>query len=221
MNALLLVLAALQAQPPLDEGTFIVRRDTGEIAREQFRLVAGRLDGWSLGASARYDHGHPLAVLTPILTLGPDSAPLTLQFDVADPNQQVRILGQAGRGRFTLRYLAHGSERARELPAAGGANTVVLDDSVFSLYTFVAWRARKDPVTLTAIFPRGARRETLTVQDRGPEATVLNRDAATLRHLVVTGGSAGAVDLWLDPQGRLMKLQFPDRHLVVERLPAS
>jgi hypothetical protein len=219
VNALLLLLATLQTQAPLDEGTFIVRRDTDEIAREEFRLVTARPAGWSLGASARYDHGRPQAVLTPILTLGPDSVPVTLQFDVADPGQQMRILGQAGRGRFTLRYLAHGSERAREL--AAGPNTVVLDDSVFALYTFVAWRAGATPVTLTAIFPRGARRETLVVQDRGPEATVLNRDAATLRHIVVTGGSAGPVDLWLDPRGRLVKLQFPDRQLVVERLPAS
>ena len=220
MNALWLILAAAQAPAPLDQGTFIIKRDTSEIAREEFRLLAGRpAAGWSLGATARYNHGHPRAVLSPILTLAPDTAPLTLQYDVADPAEQVRILGQAGRGRFTLRYLAHGSERARELPA--GSNTVVLDDSVFALYTFAVWHARAAPVTLTAIFPRGARRETLTVQDRGPEATVLNRDAATLRHITVSGGSSGPVDLWVDAAGRLMKLQFPDRHLVVERLPAS
>jgi len=219
MNALLLVLAAVQAPTPLDEGTFLVRQDTGEIAREEFRLLAGRPTGWILGATAHYDHGRPRAVLSPILTLAPDTAPLTLQYDVVDPAEQVRILGQAGRGRFTLRYLAHGTERAREL--AAGGTTVVLDDSVFALYIFVAWRARAVPSTVTAIFPRGARRETLTIQDLGPEATVLNRDAATLRHIRVTGGSRGAVDLWMDAQGRLMRLQFPDRHLLVERLPAG
>ena len=90
-----------------------VRLDTSEIAREEFRLLAGRpAAGWSLVATARYNHGHPRAVLSPSLTLAPDTAPLTLQYDVADPVEQVRILGQTGRGRFTLRYLAQPSSQS-------------------------------------------------------------------------------------------------------------
>ncbi len=220
MSPLFLILAAVQAPAPLDEGAFAVRRDTTEIAREEFRLLAGRpAGGWSLAATTRYNHDRPSVVLAPVLELAPDSTPLTLQYDVADPREPVHILGQAGRGRFTLRYLARGSERAREL--ATGPRTVILDDSVFALYLFVAWRARPTPTALIAILPRGARRETLTVQDLGVAPTTLNRDPATLRHVAVTGQAAGPVHLWLDARGRLMKVEVPDRRIVAERLPAN
>jgi len=97
----------------------------------------------------------------------------------------------------------------------------VLDDSVFVLYLFAAWKARSSPVTLTAILPRGARREAVTVQDLGTQPTTLNRDVTTLRRVTVIGGAAGPAYLWLDPQGRLMKVELPSRHIVAERRPAN
>ena len=69
MTPWLLVLAALQS--PLDEGTFVVREDTLEVARESFRLVHGRLArggvGWTLATTIRYDRTRPVVVLAPIL----------------------------------------------------------------------------------------------------------------------------------------------------------
>src|SRR5438552_179066 len=38
---------------------------------------------------------------------------------------------------------------------------------------------------------------------------------------VVARGAAGDVHLWLAPDGRLMKIEIPARHLSVERLPAA
>lgn len=222
MSALLLLLTALQGAPPppLDEGSFIVRRDSVEIAREEFRLFAGRpTGGWSLAATTRYGPGPPGVVLSPVLELAADSTPLTLEYAVGDPRDPVRILGQAGRGRFTLRFLGRARERAREVAAA--PNMVVLDDSVFALYVFAAWLARPAARTLTAILPRGPRREVLTVQDLGVQPTTLNRGPTTLRHVAITGGTAGPVHLWLDGEGRLMKVELPTRHLVAERRAAN
>ncbi|HXF94712.1 MAG TPA: hypothetical protein VNI61_01295 [Gemmatimonadales bacterium] len=213
----LLVVLALQS-PVVDEGTLVVRDDTAEVAREAFRLVAGRvgtgIPGWTLTTTIRYDRVRPVVALAPILEVGRDSAPVGLQYDVSG-REPVRILGQLGGGRFTVRVLSPGSERAREFPAARA--TVVLDDSVFALYTLVAWRAGPTPATLTAIVPRGLRRESLTVQDHGPEPTVLNRDPATLRHVTVTGGLNQLVHLWLGEGGRLMKVEIPSRRLTAER----
>ena len=153
MIALAAVLASLQA--PLDSGVFVVRQDTVEIARESFRLLPSPAGGFTLTATTRYDRGRPVVVLAPLVAFTADSQLATLQYDVADPREPVRILGQLGRGRVTLRYLAHAIERAREFPA--GAVTLVLDDSVFALYAAAAWRASPVPATLTVIYPRGAR----------------------------------------------------------------
>src|SRR6266540_3649121 len=209
MNPCLLALALLQA--PLDEGAFLVREDTVEVARESFRLRQGRLarggSGWTLSTTIRYDHARPVVTLSPILEMSADTLPATLQYDVGDPREPVRILGELGRGRFTVRFVARATERAREFPAGG--RPVVLDDSMFALYLFAAWRAAGQPGQLTAIVPRGLRRETVEIQDQGLAPTTLNRSAVTLRHITVTGGPNQVVHLWLDTNARLMKVEIP------------
>ncbi|HXL54129.1 MAG TPA: hypothetical protein VN945_13440 [Gemmatimonadales bacterium] len=221
MNALLLVLLALQG--PVDEGTLVVREDTLEIARETFRLTAVRTGAgvtrWKLAATIRYDRTRPVVVLDPIVELGPDSSPVTLEYTVADPREPLRILGQLTRGRFVVRLLGRRTERAREFPAPPPA--AVVDDSVFALYLPVAWQGRPQPVTVTCVFPRAGRRELLTVQDLGVESTTLNRDPAALRHITVTGGENRVIHLWLAADGRLAKVEVPSRRLVAERAPAS
>jgi hypothetical protein len=218
----LALLALLQGGPPgtpIDEGIFVVREDTVEIARESFRLAHGRLSrgqtGWTLSTTIRYDRARPVVVLAPILEVTADTMPATLQYDVADPRQPSRILGELGRGRFTVRFVARTTERAREF--ATGPRTVLLDDSVFALYLFAGWRASPTAADLTAILPHSLRRETIAVQDLGTASTRLNRDPATLRHVTLTGGPNGLVHLWFDTGGRLMKVEIPSRRLSVER----
>ena len=220
MTPFLLAAALLQvAGSPIDEGVLVVRIDTLEVARESFRLSRGRLSrgepGWTLATTIRYDRARPVVVLAPILEVNTDTMPATLQYDVADPRQPSRILGELGRGRFTVRLVARATERAREFPT--GQRAVVLDDSVFALYVFAAWRALSGPTALNAIFPRALRRDAVEVRDLGLASTTLNRDPARLRHITV-GQGQDMVHVWLDDAGRLMKVEIPSRHLIVERL---
>lgn len=221
MNAILLVLLALQG--PVDEGTLVVREDTLEIARETFRLTEVRTGAgvtrWKLATTIRYDRTRPVVVLDPIVELGPDSSPVTLEYTVADPREPLRILGQLTRGRFVVRLLGRRTERAREFPVPAPA--AVVDDSVFAVYLPVAWQGRPVPVTVTCVYPRAGRRELLTVQDLGVESTTLNRDPAALRHITVTGGENRVIHVWLAADGRLAKVEVPSRRLVAERAPAS
>lgn len=206
----------------IDQGILVVRRDSQELARETFHLLERRpgdpASGWLLNASTRWSG--PIGyttVLAPVVELAPDSVPSALAYDISANGQSQHITGQPGPGRFTLRYVAPGLERAREL--ASGPRIVVADDSVFSLYLFVAWYAGPAPTPVTAIFPRNAKRVTLNVTDLGEEATVVNRDEATLRHVLVAGGPLGPVHVWLDAAGRLLKVEVPDQGLRAERQP--
>ena len=206
----------------IDEGVLVLRRDSVEVGRETFRLrqrrPGDRTGGWLLDASARWAGPSGAAtVLTPILELTSDSVPAALAFEVAGGGRTERITGQPGPGRFTLRYLLPGVERARELPS--GPRVVVVDDSVLSLFLLVAWRAGPAPRTVTAILPRPASRATLTVTDLGMDATTVNRDPATLRHIRIAGGPMGTVHVWLDERGRLMRVDIPEQSLRGERLP--
>ena len=231
MIVLPLVAALALTQVPsgvIDEGVLVVRRDSQEVARESFHLRERRpgdpSGGWLLDASARWPGmaaGSRTTVLTPVLELGADTAPAALAYDVSADGKPERITGQPGPGRFTLRYLLPGVERARELP--GGPHVVIADDSVFSLFLLVAWHAPRTPDSgpthITAILPRLASRATLTLTDLGIAATTVNRDPAMLRHIVIAGGPMGPVHVWLDRDGRLMKVDMPDRSLRAERLP--
>jgi hypothetical protein len=227
MITCLLTLALVQGVPrgasgtAIDEGVLVVRIDTAEVARESFRLSQGRLsrggEGWVLATTIRYDRARPVIVLSPILEVNSDTLPATLQYDVADPRQPARVLGELGRGRFTVRYVARATERAREFPT--GQRAVVLDDSVFATYLFAAWLARSEPSTITAIYPRSLRHASVQVQDLGVEAAPRNPEVR-LRHFSVTGG-AEVVHLWLDADGRLMRVQIPSRRLTAERLAGS
>jgi len=223
VSALLVALVALVAlQIPNDGGTLVVSEDTSEIAREAFRLSPARIgpgaSGWKLAATVRYDRHRPVIVLDPSVEIGADSLPASLEYNVADPREPLRILGQLARGRFMVRLLGRRTERAREFPAA--PPVVLLDDSVFALYIPAAWQARAQPVQVTAIFPRHGRRELVAAQDLGVGATILNRRPASLRHVTVTGGANRLVHLWLAPDGRLLKVEIPSRGLSAERAPA-
>lgn len=210
----------------IDEGVLVVRRDSQEVARESFHLRERRpgdpSGGWLLDASARWPGpGNRTTVLTPVLELGADTAPAALAYEVVADGKSEHITGQPGPGRFTLRYLLPGVERARELP--GGPHIVIADDSVFSLFLLVAWLAPRGPDSgpthVTAILPRMSSRATLTLTDLGIAATTVNRDPALLRHVLIAGGPMGPVHVWLDRDGRLMKIEMPERSLRAERLP--
>lgn len=211
MSAALLALLALQT--PVDEGTLVVREDTVVIAREAFRLSTVRTGAgamrWTLATTIRYDRSRPVVVLDPIVELGPDSNPASLEYTVADPREPLRILGQQTRGRFTVRLLGRRTERAREFPAP--PPSAVLDDSVFALYLPAAWQGRSRAVNVTGVFPRGGRRELLMVQDSGGQVP--------LRHITISGGENRLVHVWLQADGRLAKVEIPSRHLVAERAP--
>ena len=219
--AVLLVLARpFSAQGAREESVLIIRVDTLDVARESYVFGPSRLSngaaGWKVSSTSHYDRARPVVVLSPTLEIAVDSLPVTLQFDVANPREPRRVLGQLGRNRFTVRTVSKNYERAREF--AIRAPAVVLDDSVFALYQVVGWFARPEPVTLTAVVARAGRRDTLTLVDSGSAPVVVQHRTLTLRHLTLTGGANGTVHLWLDSAGRLERLTIPSRKLVAERV---
>jgi hypothetical protein len=222
VTAALLAALALAQGPgaTLDEATLVVRVDTQEVARESFRLLNRRANdstsGWLLYAHIRWVASPPVTFV-PVLAVRPDTAPGALEYEVAANGASQRITGQPGLGRYTLRYVAPGIERAREL--AWGDAMVILDDSVFAPFLVATWRASRTPTLITAIYPRSARRLSLTVTDLGIGETTVNRDPATLRQVLITGGDQGPIHVWLSPEGRLMKVEVPAQGLRAERLP--
>lgn len=216
----LTLLAVLQGTTV--QGVLVVRDDTVEVARETFRLTSSPSRGdtsWTLTTTIRYDRVRPIVALSPVLVIDRDSQPRTLQYDVADARGRRTILAQLGRARLTVRELSPGVERAREYSATD--RTVILDDSVFALYAVAAWFAVPRGASVNAVFPRQGRRESLTVHDDGMQATTVNHDPARLRRVTIRGAGPDPVHVWLDGDGRPVKVEVPGRRLQAELLPGG
>lgn len=209
MMTLLLILALPQVA---DSGVLVIRQDSTLIARESFHTSPDPTSGgWILDASVRYDRSRPVVQFVPIVQVDSDLSVVKVQFDAGDPGAPLHIIGQVGRHRFTLRYVSRSDERARELPDPGRA--VVVDDSVFSLFTPVAWLVRGGTGRVTAIFPRPGAAETWTVKDEG---LVPGADTR-LRLISIESPRLGSVRVWMDAAGRLAKVEIPRLHLSAER----
>lgn len=216
--ALLAALAAGQPAAPqgpvMDQGSFTITHGDVEVGREQFTLRRGSAsgpDGYTITTSAAYPPISPRVTLAPVVELGPDSFPVQMQFDVFGGGQR-RVYLQLGPRRVTLRIVHPGGESARELPAAGPA--VLVDDSVFALYALLP----RGTARLEALAARTGDRSGARIADRGEERTTLQGVAHTLRHVVLSAGDQ-QLDLWYDPQGRLMRVDVPAVGLVAERTP--
>jgi hypothetical protein len=148
----------LVAQAPL-ETKLVIQQGAREIGREEFTLRQGRgrgAPGSALIAMARYPADNPTLKLSATLERTPEHALAKFQLDVEGPNGTTVILAAGSGARLIIRTVAKGSEAGRELP--GGPDVVLLDDQVFSLYSAVADLATPAGKTLTAVFPRTARR---------------------------------------------------------------
>lgn len=207
---LLMVLPILPAaaQEPL-ETKLIVAQNGQEIGREEFTLRATRargLPGSTIIAAARYPSTGPTTRLAATLERTPDSALAKFQLDVESAGAVTVILAAGSGARLIVRTVAKGSESGRELP--GGPDVVLLDDSIFSLYHPVAELATSAGRPLTAIFPRSGRRVTLTARRESGAAGGASR-------IALSGDITGT--LQTDANGRLMRLELPDKGLVITR----
>jgi hypothetical protein len=206
---LLLALHASPAQPQAAAPvSLLILQDGKEVGREEFTLTPGRgrgASGTTLSATARYPSGGATTRLTALLERTPESSIAKFQLDVEGPAGTTVILAAGTGARLVVRTVARGSESGRELP--GGPDVVLLDDDVYSLYATVADLSTAAGKQLTAVFPRTGRRAAFTARREGA--------GGDRRRVTLTGDLAGT--LVTDADGRLVSLELPSQHRVVQR----
>lgn len=205
LAAVLLLLAPagrLQAQE-FAEVKLVIQQDGREIGREDYHLARGRgrgAAGSTLRANARYPANNPTLRIAATLERTPESSLAKFQLDVEGPDGPTVILAAGSGARLIIRTVAKGSEAGREMP--GGPDVVLLDDNVYSLYIAVADLATPGGRSLTAVFPRTARRASFVAR-REPGGQVN-----------LTGGIRGTMET--DGQG-LVSLVLPESNIRVGR----
>lgn len=180
-----------------------------EIGREEFTIQRSRARGGAgttLTAQARYSTSKPPTELSAELERTPESAIAKFQLQVEGPDGTTVILAAGTGARLIVRTVAKGSESGRELP--GGPDVVLLDEQMYSLYMPVADLASEDGRRLTGIFPRTGKRASFTAtrESGGEGGRQRTRLAGDLAGVLVT-----------DREGRLVRLELPDRNITVQR----
>lgn len=147
---------------------------------------------------------------------GPALRPVAYQLTIQGA-QPRRIAGRIAGGRVTARIITGEGEMMREYLAADGA--VLLDEGVAHQHYFLARRldgaaAPRIPVLL----PRDSRQAMAKVTASEPETIQVAGRAVSARRLVVEPAGAAARRIWVDDQGRVLRVEVPACSFTAERI---
>lgn len=197
----------------VDEGSFTITAGGQAAGREDFRIrrtpAAG---GAEYVASATVSLGSKR--LAPDLRADAKGAPIAYRLEVrTGGDTQERLTGQVGRGRFSAQLKTARGESTREYVVSDGA--LVLDDDVYHQYYFVALAGRSGSVPV--VIPRRNVQVTMRVRREGTEAIEVGGRDIDATHLVIGEPGGGDRHLWVDGQGRVLKVAVPGRGIIVQR----
>lgn len=213
--ALALAAPCLAAQvTTVDEGSFSISRQGQRIGREEFtiRRTPGA-DGQMVlvsTATVAYDDRR----VAPALRTDSAGAPIAYALEVkAGTEVQEQLQGKLGRGRFSAVTRTPRGESAREYLVTDGA--LILDDEVYHQYFFVARAAAAGRVPV--VIPRRNAQVMMRVEDTGGATAVVGGRTLPARHLVLHEPGGARRELWIDAQGRVLRIELPAQGLVATR----
>lgn len=214
--ALLLALPALAPaqRPVIDEGTLLVSRNGARAGRESFRIQTAE-NGRFLTATGQSALGD--VRITPALSV--DSAtgtPMLYRVEARAGTSTERLQATGRPGRLSAAFHRAGGESAKEYVLSG--HVVVLDDDVYHQYALLpllGWTGR-----VTVIVPRQGSQAPGTLSERGQATVRVDGKDVPARHLVLEM-AGGNHDIYVDAQGRLLRVAIPARGVdaVREELP--
>jgi hypothetical protein len=189
----------------VDEGTFTISRSGTKIGRETFtirRTPGPGGDVYVANATVEFDAER----LSPALRADDSFAPLAYQLEVRSGGEvRERLRAIVGRGRISAQVKTATGESTKEYIVADGA--LVLDDHVFHQYYFLAKRAAKSgSAALPVVIPQRNTQVVMRVSTQGSDAVSVGGRSVAARVLVLTEPGGGTRHIWVDDQGRVLKV---------------
>jgi len=208
---------AAQQVTIVDEGTFTIFRKGTRVGREIFTIRRSESPTDTLyeaSATVEFDTQR----LSPSLRTNDKYAPLAYQMEVRTNDQlQLRLKGVIGRGRFSARVRTPSGEAAKEYIVSEGA--LVIDDDVFHQYYFLAQRLHGSSLTVPVVIPTRSVQVAMHVQEAGVERVTVGGTPTDARRLDATLAGAPPRDIWIDSQGRVLKVTLGDITALRDELP--
>lgn len=210
--ALLAHPARAQGSAVIDEATFTITRAGTPVGRESFRVIRAAAPG---GQAFQATGTSVLGDVKATSRLGTDSIgrPVAYESEVSERGQLVQRLRGRGRpSRFSILVQTRTGESAREYMLPNG--TLLLDEDLFHHFFFVGLAAKEGEVVV--ISPRSAQQVTMRLQAPGQDSVEVAGRVLAARRFSLSNGQ-GPRHVWVDDQGRLLKVEVPDRGFVALR----
>jgi len=197
----------------IDQGSFTITMNNQRIGREDFSIVEDASTQTSKTyAKATVEYRERGLKLQPLLTANADGASTEYDITVRGGPLQ-RWTGTIDRNRVRSMIFSERGQAAKEFVVSVGA--LVLDEDVFHQYYFLAKRAGDGPIPV--IVPQRNAQSTVTVTREGTERFEIGNAQIEAQKLAVTEASGPTREVWVDAQGRVLRVAIPSRGIVATR----
>jgi hypothetical protein len=202
----------------LDEGIYRILVRGNEVGRETFTIrQSGTGPGAVIISQGRIvlDNQVGARELTSSLEVaGPALRPVAYQIVIRGA-EQMTIAGRLVGNRFSTRLVSPAGETMREFLAGEGA--VLADSDIVHHYYFLGRRLAPTERQVPLIVPQESRQVMASVVVRDEQDITINGARTRARRVVVSPAELDARHLWLDGEGRILRLEVPARGIVAER----
>lgn len=198
----------------LDEGTFTISRNGTPVGRESFTIRSSQ--GGTAGAvvQARATVSYDDRRLTPVLKSDSVGSPTEYQLEVrAGANASEVLKGSIRRGRFSATMQTPRGENMKEYVVSEGA--LVLDEDVFHQYYFLARGNRTGSVPV--VVPHRNVQVVMRIENRGSVPVSIGGKSIPARSFVLVEPGGANREIWVDGQGRVLKVEIPSRGITALR----
>lgn len=226
----LFALATLLATAPLavaqtvtlDEGSFRLSVGGKEVGTEVFSI---RQNGTgqnaviiAVGRVVLDSDKGPQELSSELQVSGSTLRPATYEVRVQGSGAE-QIKGRLVGGRFSAQIVSPAGEQMREYLAGEGA--VVADEGVAHQYYFLARRFEGKNGRIPVIIPRLNRQVIATVSSAGAEKIAIAGRSFEAQKFVIAPAGNPTREVWVDAEGRVLRLEIPDRKFVAQRVEAA
>lgn len=197
-----------------DGGKLTIKLDGQTVGHEEFEITPSA-SGWLAKGSVEIKPSQaPASKVTGSLTLQPDGAPVSYQWTShAEKNNSASILFADGIAKMTLQM--QGAHPFDQTFTFGTPLVAVLDNNLYHQYAVLArlydW-SKRGPQTFPVLIPQELMPGSITAESTGSASI----DGASYEGLRVNTTDL-EIDLYLDSNHRLMRLEVPSAKVSVVR----
>lgn len=198
----------------LDEGTFRVTIGGRDAGTETFsiRQRGTGADAVIIARSRVARDGDEITSSTQLS--GQTLRPTAYQLEATGSDAQ-KIAGHATAGRFSTRSVSAAGESMREHRL--GDRAILVDSGIAHHYFFIAKHASSGASRVQLLIPREDRHVQASVETAGNETVQIGSRTVNARRITVRTEDGEERTVWVDGEGRVLRVRVPAREYVAER----